>query len=453
MVSGIKWFKNPTPQEKMVAPVPIPAGEFRVYRTRWPALIILFLQNMGTGVSTGYFASVTNLLASYYQVAEFQINLFSIMNFAFFIPASFAAAALLDKQGLRASCITGSSLNILGTLLFLISNYVPNPYVAALCGQIIAAMAQPFLFNATTKLAALWFGEKERTLANTLSSIGNPIGIAAIVGLAPSIMNGDPNNTPTLNIVLFVTCTCLGLTSLATRNKPPTPPTPSADEVTEKFFAGLVNTLSNGQFWVLMAVFGLVVGMFNTLVTYISDLAVPYGFTNDEAGVIGVLAIATGLVTAGVVGAILDQTKGHKIAIKAHSFVAAVGMIFFVLALQYQSTPLVYIGATLIGGGGFPLIPIILELGVECTYPVDEGTSSGLLWMISNLSGVIFVIVAAHLRTSDGKMFNSAIMLAVIAGVAFLMSWLYTATSRRVALEKAVDEEVERSRNSITASA
>ena len=89
------------------------------------------------------------------------------------------------------------------------------------------------------------------------------------------------------------------------------------------------------------------------------------------------LAIVSGLVTAGVVGFILDRTKGHKLAIKCHSFLAMIGILCFTLALNYQSRPLVYSGAVLVGGGGFPLIPIILELGVECTFPVDEGTSSG----------------------------------------------------------------------------
>ncbi|TPX48358.1 hypothetical protein SeMB42_g03034 [Synchytrium endobioticum] len=415
-----------------------------LYRTRWLALAWLFLQNVATGVSTGYFASVTNLLAKYYRVEGFMINLFSIMNFAFFIPASVVASAVLDKAGLRASCITGSLLNTTGTLLIFCSNYLPsNAYRMALAGQIFASLSQPFLFNATTKLAAVWFGGKERTLANTLSSIGNPIGIAAIVGLAPTIMGSDPNKTPTLNMLLLIICGALGSTALLTRNAPPTPPAPSADTKSKGFFPGLMSTVTNIQFWVLMAVFGLVVGMFNTLVTYISDLATPYGFTNDEAGTIGVLAIVSGLVAAGIIGFILDRTKGHKLAMKCHSFVAMIGMIFFTLALHFQSAALVYIGAILIGGGGFPLIPIILELGVECTYPVDEGTSSGVLWTISNLAGVLFVIGADKLRAPDGKMFDSAVMLSIIGGLAFVFTWFYTAQSKRVTLEKTVERNGE----------
>lgn len=36
-------------------------------------------------------------------------------------------------------------------------------------------------------------------------------------------------------------------------------------------------------------------------------------------------------------------------------------------------------GAVLFGTFGLALFPVALELGVECTYPIREGTSSGLL--------------------------------------------------------------------------
>lgn len=39
----------------------------------------------------------------------------------------------------------------------------------------------------------------------------------------------------------------------------------------------------------------------------------------------------------------------------------------------------VALGAVGFGFFGFALFPIALELGVECTYPVAEGTSAGLL--------------------------------------------------------------------------
>ena len=42
-----------------------------------------------------------------------------------------------------------------------------------------AALAQPVILGCPTLMAATWFGEDERGLANTLASLANPIGIAA----------------------------------------------------------------------------------------------------------------------------------------------------------------------------------------------------------------------------------------------------------------------------------
>ena len=29
----------------------------------------------------------------------------------------------------------------------------------------------------------------------------------------------------------------------------------------------------------------------------------------------------------------------------------------------------------------FAILPVVLELSVECTYPVNEGTCAGFLWV------------------------------------------------------------------------
>ena len=37
--------------------------------------------------------------------------------------------------------------------------------------------------------------------------------------------------------------------------------------------------------------------------------------------------------------------------------------------------------AGVFGFFAFALMPVCLEVGVECTYPVAEATSAGLMWM------------------------------------------------------------------------
>lgn len=55
---------------------------------------------------------------------------------------------------------------------------------------------------------------------------------------------------------------------------------------------------------------------------------------------------------------------------------------FFLQITRFRHLPvLTAICIGLFGSFAFGLLPIGLELAVECTYPVAEATSSGLLWM------------------------------------------------------------------------
>ena len=45
-------------------------------------------------------------------------------------------------------------------------------FILVLCGQVLASTTQPLVLSMPTKLAALWFGDHERTVANTIASMG-----------------------------------------------------------------------------------------------------------------------------------------------------------------------------------------------------------------------------------------------------------------------------------------
>ena len=45
-------------------------------------------------------------------------------------------------------------------------------FIVVMVGQAIAACTQPLVLSMPTKLAALWFGDHERTVANTIASMG-----------------------------------------------------------------------------------------------------------------------------------------------------------------------------------------------------------------------------------------------------------------------------------------
>ena len=92
--------------------------------------------------------------------------------------------------------------------------------------------------------------------------------------------------------------------------------------------------------------------------------------------------MVAGLVGSAVSGVFVDRTRRY---IETSKLL----LIFFCLAscavsiVTYtrHETVLLIAAYSLYGMFGLGGLPIMLELGVECTFPVDEATSSGLQWM------------------------------------------------------------------------
>ena len=74
--------------------------------------------------------------------------------------------------------MAGTWLNSIGAILRLLASLAfsgDSRYWVAMVGQIVSACSQPLVLSMPTKLAALWFGDNERTIANTMASLGIPI--------------------------------------------------------------------------------------------------------------------------------------------------------------------------------------------------------------------------------------------------------------------------------------
>ena len=97
--------------------------------------------------------------------------------------------------------LIGSWVNLLGIILRFFSTLPAVPedsrFTVVMCGQGLAALAQPFLLFTPTKLAAVWFPDNQRAIANTLGSMSNPLGIL-VSFLLSSLIVSKPADIPTM---------------------------------------------------------------------------------------------------------------------------------------------------------------------------------------------------------------------------------------------------------------
>ncbi|KAJ7356314.1 Major facilitator super domain-containing protein 7 [Desmophyllum pertusum] len=422
-------------------------------------LLVLFVLNVSNAMLWLSFAPVADYSASYYDKSVNDINWLSIVYLLCYLLFGLVAVWILDVLGLRTGVLLGAWLNVLGAVVRILSglHFVPQDikFIVVMIGQTLAALAQPFLLGSPTKLAALWFGANERATANMIASLSNPVGVMVANALAPVIVNGAsdiPFMLEMFSIPAFlgVVMATLGVCS----STPPTPPTASAESTSEPFFVGLKKVLRNKSYLVLMVAFGSGIGLFTCLTTLLEQIICPYGYSDDMAGIAGAVLIATGLVGGGLAGIYVDKTKKFEETAKLSFGLAAISccLLTVVTSMSYQPV-LVVVSCGLFGFFAFALMPVCLEVGVECTYPVAEATSAGLQWMAGQATGVVFILVSQALevpkhfknakcdqKSDDGKVpdlkYAMYFMTSGAVAMALLLICTFKPQYKRLEMEK-----------------
>ncbi|XP_077992079.1 solute carrier family 49 member A3-like [Glandiceps talaboti] len=373
--------------------------EFKVYKRRWFMLSVVCVLNIANAMVWLTFGPIANKAADYYKVSYSAINWLSMIFMIVSIPFGLSASWLLDTLGLRASIVFGAWLNFIGSGVRALSafHFIPDHvrYPLVLTGQGIAASSQPFVMFSPTKLAATWFREDQRATANMIASVSNPLGILVANVISPIL---TPNKDD-MYFMLLIYCIPCGIAMLMATfgfcsSHPPTPPSSSAADVHEPFFQGLKKILRNQAYLVLAFSFGGGIALFSTVSTLFEQILCPQGYTNLWVGIYGGIMIGVGLFGAGFAGAYVDKTKKFTETAKISYAFAALACIFLAVISQQPDQPvLTGVASGMLGFFAFALLPVCLELGVECTFPVAEGTSAGLLYISGQIQGIAYIFI------------------------------------------------------------
>lgn len=382
-----------------------------LYKRRWFMLAVVVMFNISNAMIWISFAPVTNLTASYFHISETTVNWFSLVYFLAFVPFCGLSWWTIETLGFRFSVILGSILNAVGAIIRIVGvQFFSNSstkFIVVLTGQVLSASTQPLVLSMPTKLAALWFGDHERTLANTIASMANPLGVLlANAGSVALVTNPDEIK---LMVVVFAIPAVIGALMAMLgfwSSKPPTPPSSSAMEEPVSFFVGIRAVLKNKQFLLLALAAGCGIGAFSALTTIIQQLICKQGYSDTIAGVCGAMVIVGGFIGAGLSGVYIDKTRNYITLAKPMVLFLTFSSAAVVIFTSIRNQPaLVIISFTLFGLFGLGVLPVFLELGVECTYPVDEATSSGISWMTGQIVGAVMMIgslaAAPHLSKSQ----------------------------------------------------
>jgi len=323
-----------------------------------------------------------------------------------YIPVFLPSAWAIDTWGFKTSVGIGA---VISAVFALTRGIFASNFTIVFISQIGIAAGQPFVIGAITKIAARWFPPGERATASGLGTLALYVGPLAAMLLSPYLFLRIGMGRMLLAYGIATVIAAAFFLAVAREH----PPTPAGPDERVLMFDGLKSMLRRRDFLILLAMFFVGLGAFNGVSTWIEDIVRPRGFTISQAGLLGGLMLVGGIVGAVVIPLISDRSQRRK----PFLIMALAGLVPGLLGMAYATN----YGLLLASGFvfGFFLLsagPIGFQYAAEITYPAPEGTSNGLLLVMGQISGIVFIFAMNAGRSPlSGAMTPSLVGLAVLS--------------------------------------
>jgi cyanate permease len=391
--------------------------DFKVYNYRWIVLLVFMFVVAINQLLWITFATITSSAASHFGVSDLSIGLLSMSFMIVYLFVSFPASWVIDTYGIRIAVGIGAALT---GIFGLMRGLAAADYTLVLISQIGIAIGQPFILNAITKVAARWFPIHERATASGLGTLAIYIGIFTGLILTPclTIRTGIGGMLLIYGIVSVIAAAVF---FAAAREHPPTPPCRPDQEERSLVLEGFRQILRKKDFIFLMLIFFVGLGVFNGVTTWIENIVRPRGFSITQAGIIGGLMIAGGIIGAVIIPILSDRYRRRTPFIGLALAGAVIGLAGITYAASYG---LILVSAFILGLFLLSAGPVGFQYGAEVTYPAPEGASNGLLILMGQISGILFIFGMDIFKSpSTGSMTSS---LVVFIGLIVLSLFLCT---------------------------
>jgi MFS family permease len=392
-------------------------NSFKVYPYRWVVLLAFMSIVAVNQLLWITFAPITSNAVQYYGVSELSIGLLSLSFMIIYILVSFPASWVIDTYGIRFGVGIGAALT---GIFGLVRGLVASDYKLVLVAQIVIAIGQPFILNAVTTVAARWFPIQERATATGLGSLAIYLGILAGLALTPylAIQSGIPGLLISYGIVSLI---AMFIFFLFIRERPPSPPCSPDQEGRSLALDGLTKMIHQRDFILLLIIFFVGLGAFNAITTWLEEVLNPRGFSITQAGNVGGAMIFGGILGALIIPLLSDRYRRRVPFLILAVLGATGGLIGVTYAGMY---PLLLIASFIFGFFLLSAGPIGFQYGAEITYPAPEGTSNGLLLLMGQISGIIFILGMDAFKSPDtGSM---TLPMLVLIGLMILCLFLGT---------------------------
>ena len=362
-------------------------NEIKAYGYRWVILALYFLLTVVIEIQWLTFASVATAAQDYYKVSALQIDFFSIIYMIVFIVLSIPASIIIDTYGLKRGLAIGA---ILTAIFSIVKAVYAESYLIVAIAQTGLAAAQPFILNAVTKVGAQWFPKNERATVAGIGSLAQYVGIIIALAATPVLISQLDNGSWDLSDMLMnygiISVVGSVLLLLFFKERPPTPPDTAKEAERINPIEGMKSIFRSMDMKRVLVMFFIGLGIFNAVSTCIDQIC--GSLSMEETGMVGGVMLAGGVLGALIIPPISDKMKKRKPFLTlcmAAMLPGLIGLAFFTTFIPLMISGFVF-GFFIMSAG-----PIGFQYGAEKSHPSPESISQGLILLVGQVSGILFV--------------------------------------------------------------
>ncbi|YAL83584.1 MFS transporter [Dermacoccaceae bacterium W4C1] len=348
---------------------------------RYFALVAFALLVVASQLLWLTFAPITAQSAQDLDVSEGLIGDLAVINPAVFVLLAIPAGRWMDRN-YAGALGTGAVLLALGASIRVLG---PDSFALIAVGQTVMSLGQPLVLNGSTKIASRYFGPERQTMAISVASG------AQFVGILAAVCTGGPlYDAGGLSLILWAQAgftVLVALAALVSLRIPARTITASETPAT----AGSATTSAwrhDPVIWRLAALLFVGVGSYNAISTWLDSILTAFGHPGTAATAIAVTTVA------GIAGAaVLPGVVAARDARRTHCLVtiAVLAAVMLLLALVHP-VPVTLIALAILGFFLLGTLPIVLDWSELHVGPARAATTTGFLLLAGNLGGVIVVL-------------------------------------------------------------
>lgn len=350
------------------------------------------------------FATIVISTEAHFGINEFFANLLTLMFPIIFVMLAIHSGKVLDNIGYKKIVSLAALLMLIGSIIrWLGADY----YWLVFAGQLLIAIAQPYITNAINQVTSDWFDTSQ--IATVTGVIMGGMFLATALGaFAPAPLIEAFGFSGMLLINVMITAIAVGGFLLVVAEKPKQQD--SAISLHE-----IESLLKNKRLWVISLAVFIAMGYFNGLSNWIAPILAPRGIDEATAGIITAMLIVGGIVGALLIPLLSDYLKKRRIFLILATLVGASATYPLLYSTTGTTTLLLsfVLGFFLLAG-----YPLLIAAAEDTVHASQAAKAVAMLMMMGNLGGVMMVLLMQGVKGLTGSWTPTGWVLIIAVALA-----------------------------------